>query len=253
MKPKISVIVPIYNVEEYLEKCLDSLVNQTLKDIEIILINDGSPDNSEEIVNKYLKKYKEKIIYHKKENEGQGIARNYGINLAKGEFISFVDSDDYVDKTMFEKLYNKAKELGCNKIALGHHLDDVIETTLLSLFYGAEIKTMMPKLHSDNYPGIELIRPLYMVKERSIISFAKHNEITFLNCACKMTENKIIEEENSKRKEIKELIKTLRKSNKDIDHNIFKALDNVNLNCVLGTKTNGNYQSFLKKYDDKNS
>ena len=110
MKPKISIIVPIYNVEEYLEKCLDSLVNQTLKDIEIILINDGSPDNSEEIVNKYLKKYKEKIIYHKKKNEGQGIARNYGINLAKGEFISFVDSDDYVDKTIFEKLYNKAIE-----------------------------------------------------------------------------------------------------------------------------------------------
>jgi len=110
MKPKISVIVPIYNVEEYLEKCLDSLVNQTLKDIEIILINDGSPDNSEEIVKKYLKKYKEKIIYYKKENEGQGIARNYGINLAKGEFISFVDSDDYIDETMFEKLYNKAIE-----------------------------------------------------------------------------------------------------------------------------------------------
>ena len=108
MKPKISVIVPIYNVEEYLEKCLDSLVNQTLKDIEIILINDGSPDNSEAIVKKYLKKYKEKIIYHKKENEGQGIARNYGIKLAKGEFISFVDSDDYIDLTMLEKLYNKA-------------------------------------------------------------------------------------------------------------------------------------------------
>ena len=110
MKPKISVIVPIYNVEEYLEKCLDSLVNQTLKDIEIILINDGSPDNSEAIVKKYLKKYKEKIVYHKKKNEGQGIARNYGINLAKGDFISFVDSDDYIDLTMFEKLYNKAIE-----------------------------------------------------------------------------------------------------------------------------------------------
>ena len=120
MKPKISVIVPIYNVEEYLEKCLDSLVNQTLKDIEIILINDGSPDNSEEIVNKYLKKYKEKIIYHKKENEGQGIARNYGINLAKGEFISFVDSDDYVDKTMFEKLYNKAHDSVLVKDAYGN-------------------------------------------------------------------------------------------------------------------------------------
>jgi len=110
MKPKISIIVPIYNVEEYLEKCLDSLVNQTLKDIEIILINDGSKDNSEKIVNKYLKKYEKKIIYHKKKNEGQGIARNYGINLAKGEFISFVDSDDYIDETMFEKLYNKAIE-----------------------------------------------------------------------------------------------------------------------------------------------
>lgn len=110
MKPKISVIVPIYNVEEYLDKCLDSLVNQTLKDIEIILINDGSPDNSEKIVKKYIKEYGEKIIYHKKENEGQGIARNYGIDLAKGEFISFVDSDDYIDKTMFEKLYNKYLE-----------------------------------------------------------------------------------------------------------------------------------------------
>lgn len=110
MKPKISVIVPIYNVEEYLDKCLDSLVNQTLKDIEIILINDGSPDNSEEIVKKYLKEYGEKIIYHKKENEGQGIARNYGIDLANGEFISFVDSDDYIEETMFEKLYNKVLE-----------------------------------------------------------------------------------------------------------------------------------------------
>lgn len=108
MKPKISVIVPIYNTEEYLETCLDSLVNQTLKDIEIILINDGSKDDSETIVKKYLKKYPDKIIYHKKENEGQGVARNYALNLAKGEFISFVDSDDYVDTTIFEKLYNKA-------------------------------------------------------------------------------------------------------------------------------------------------
>lgn len=108
MKPKVSVIVPIYNTEKYLEKCLDTLVNQTLKDIEIILINDGSPDNSEKIVKKYLKKYQDKIIYHKKENEGQGIARNYGIDIANGEFISFVDSDDYINITMFEKLYNKA-------------------------------------------------------------------------------------------------------------------------------------------------
>ena len=146
-------------------------------------------------------------------------------------------------------LYNKAKELGCNKIALGHHLDDVIETTLLSLFYGAEIKTMMPKLHSDNFEGLELIRPLYMVKEDSIISWSKHNGLTFLNCACKFTENKELEEENSKRLEMKNLIKSLRVKNKDVDHNIFKALDNVNLNCVLGTKKDGEYYSFLDSYD----
>lgn len=108
MRPKVSVIVPIYNTEKYLGKCLESLVNQTLKDIEIILINDGSPDNSEKIVEKYLKKYPKQISYYKKENEGQGIARNYALKLTNGEYISFVDSDDYVDTTMFEKLYNKA-------------------------------------------------------------------------------------------------------------------------------------------------
>lgn len=108
MKYKISVIVPIYNTEKYLSKCLDSLVNQSLKDIEIILINDGSPDNSEKIVKKYVDKYPKKVKYYKKENEGQGIARNYAINLSQGEYITFVDSDDYIDESMLEKLYNKA-------------------------------------------------------------------------------------------------------------------------------------------------
>ena len=148
-------------------------------------------------------------------------------------------------------LYSKAQELGCNKIALGHHFDDVIETTLLSMFYGSEIKTMMPKLHSENYPGLELIRPLYLVKEDAIISWAKSNELTFLNCACKFTENVELKEENSKRKEMKELIKNLKKVNEDIDYNIFKALDNINLNCVLGTKKDGIYKSFLEDYDKK--
>ncbi len=146
-------------------------------------------------------------------------------------------------------LYNKAKELGCNKIALGHHFDDVIETTLLSMFYGAEIKTMMPKLHSDNFKGLELIRPLYLVKESSIISWKNYNNLTFLNCACKFTEESSVDEEKSKRKEMKKLIKSLREKNKDIDHNIFTSLNNINLNCVLGTKKNGKYESFLKKYD----
>ncbi len=146
-------------------------------------------------------------------------------------------------------LYNKAKELGCNKIALGHHFDDVIETTLLSMFYGSEIKTMMPKLHSDNFEGLELIRPLYLVKEDDIISWRKFNELTFINCACRFTEGcSLINDGTSKRKEMKELIKKLRKNNENIDYNIFKSLDNVNLNCVLGTKKNGKYKSFLDEY-----
>ena len=148
-------------------------------------------------------------------------------------------------------LYNKAQELGCNKIALGHHFDDVIETTLLSMIYGSEIKTMMPKLHSDNYEGIELIRPLYLVKEEDIIAWKKYNELTFINCACRFTEGcSLINDGTSKRKEMKELIKNLRKVNKNADYNIFKSLDNVNLNCVLGTKKDGVYKSFLDDYND---
>ena len=146
-------------------------------------------------------------------------------------------------------LYNKAQELGCNKIALGHHFDDVIETTLLSLFYGAEIKTMLPKLHSDNFKGVDLIRPLYYVHEDAIISWKNYNELTFLNCACKFTEKASLDKDFSKRKEMKELIKTFKDKNKDIDHNIFKALDNVNLECVLGTKKNGEYHSFLEDFE----
>ena len=147
-------------------------------------------------------------------------------------------------------LYNKAKELGCNKIALGHHFDDVIETTLLSMFYGSEVKTMLPKLHSENFENIELIRPLYLVKENSILAWAKYNNLEFINCACKFTERVSSSDEPvSKRKEMKELIKHLRELNPDIDYNIFKSLDNINLNCVLGTKKNGIYKSFMDEYD----
>lgn len=146
-------------------------------------------------------------------------------------------------------LYNKAEELGCNKIALGHHFNDVIETTLLSMFYGSEVKTMLPKLHSDNFKGLELIRPLYLVKEEKIIAWKNYNNLTFLNCACKFTEKCSLEnDESSKRKEIKNLIKELKKKNPEIDHNIFKALDNINLNCVLGTKKDGKYTSYLDEY-----
>ncbi len=148
-------------------------------------------------------------------------------------------------------LYHKAKELGCNKIALGHHFDDVIETTLLSMLYGAELKTMMPKLHSENVEGMELIRPLYLVKEQDIIAWQKNNQLTFLHCACRLVEgNLLIDDGTSKRKEMKELIKNLKKINPEIDHNIFKALDNINLNCVLGVKKDGEYRSFLEDYKD---
>ncbi len=147
-------------------------------------------------------------------------------------------------------LYNKARELGCNKIALGHHFDDVIETTLLSMFYGSEIKTMMPKLHSDNYEGLELIRPMFLIKESDILAWKKSNELTFINCACRFTEGcSLINDGTSKRKEMKELIKQMRKTNPNVDYNIFKSLDNINLNCVLGTKKDGIYKSFLDDYD----
>ena len=148
-------------------------------------------------------------------------------------------------------LYNKAKELGCNKIALGHHFDDFIETTLLSMFYGSEVKTMMPKLHSDNFEGIELIRPMLLVKEEDIISWRKHNELTFINCACRFTEGcSLINDGTSKRKEMKELIKNMRKTNPSVDQNIFKALENVNMNCILGWHKDGEKHSFLDEYDE---
>ena len=147
-------------------------------------------------------------------------------------------------------LYSKAKELGCNKIALGHHFDDVIETTLLSMFYGSEIKTMMPKLKSENFEGLELIRPLYLVKEESVIAWKKFNNLEFINCACGFTERNYQEvNENSKRKEIKDLIKQLKKINPNIDKSIFKSLDNVNMNCILTYTKDGKRHSFLEEYD----
>ena len=146
-------------------------------------------------------------------------------------------------------LYNKAQELGCNKIALGHHFDDVIETNLLSMLYGAEIKTMMPKLHSEHFIGLELIRPMYLIKEQDIISWSKYNKLNFLNCACKMTIESVIDEEKSKRKEIKKLISELRKINPYIDYNIFKSMENINLNQILGFHKDNIKYYFLDDYD----
>ena len=217
----------------------------------------------EELINHGKVKFEAKYVlmnpgYNKKNIDL--ILKNADILNVKLEIFES-DIFDVVDKVDFKSpcymcarmrrgyLYSKAKELGCNKIALGHHFDDVIETTLLSMFYGSEIKTMMPKLHSDNYEGLELIRPMYLIKEDDIIRWAKGNNLTFINCACKFTAESSNNEELSKRKEMKKLIDELRKKNKNADFNIFKALDNINLNCVLGVKKDGIYKSFLEDYE----
>ena len=146
-------------------------------------------------------------------------------------------------------LYNKAQELGCNKIALGHHFNDVIETTLLSMFYGAEVKTMMPKLHSENFKGIELIRPLYFVREEDIIAWSKFNELTFINCACRFTETCSLDDTTSKRKEIKNLIAKLKETNPQVESNIFRSMENINLGTAIVYKDKlGNRHSFLDDY-----
>lgn len=148
-------------------------------------------------------------------------------------------------------LYSKAKELGCNKIALGHHFDDAIETILLSMFYGGEIKTMMPKLHSENFEGMELIRPLYYVKEHDIISWKNSNQLNFLNCACRFTEHtEKVDPSLSKRLEMKALINEFRKKSDYVDINIFRSIENVNLDAIIAYRENGEKHSFLDKYDE---
>lgn len=140
-------------------------------------------------------------------------------------------------------LYRTAKQFGCNKIALGHHFDDAIETTLISMFYGSEIKTMLPKRRSTSTPEIEVIRPLYMVKEYDINRWVTYNNLNFINCACKMTQKGV----DSKRKEIKELISKLKETNPGIDDHIFISMHNVNLDSVIEYKKDNQKHSFLDK------
>ena len=149
-------------------------------------------------------------------------------------------------------LYAYAKELGCNKIALGHHYDDVIETILMGMLYGGQVQTMMPKLHSTNFEGMELIRPLYLIREDDIKSWRDYNDLHFIQCACKFTDTCTTcnnEENRSKRVEIKELIRTLKKKNPFVEGNIFKSVENVNLDTVVEYKTGGVRHNFLEKYD----
>lgn len=149
-------------------------------------------------------------------------------------------------------LYAQAKALGCNKIALGHHYDDVIETILMAMLYGAQIQTMMPKLHSLNFEGMELIRPMYLIREEDIIRWRDRHGLKFLQCACKFTEENhdISNEENkSKRLEIKHLIKELKKVNPFVEGNIFRSVENVNLKTVIAYKDDEGKHMFLEDYD----
>ena len=150
-------------------------------------------------------------------------------------------------------LYSKAKELGCNKIALGHHYDDVIETILMGMLYGAQVQTMMPKLHSTNFEGMELIRPLYLIREDDIKAWRDANDLHFIQCACKFTDTcttcRPNEEAKSKRQQIKQLIRELKKSNPEVEAHIFRSMENVCLDTVIAYKTKGRKVSFLENYD----
>ena len=151
-------------------------------------------------------------------------------------------------------LYSRARELGCNKIALGHHFNDVIETTLMGLLYGSQIQAMLPKLHSKNFPGMELIRPLYCVHEEDIIAWKNYNHLEFIQCACRLTENRTVEEDgasNSKRQEMKELISRPRKINPNVEKSIFQAIHGVQLDTMVGYKTGGVLHSFLDEYEKR--
>lgn len=148
-------------------------------------------------------------------------------------------------------LYAKAKELGCNKIALGHHLSDVIETTLLGMFYGAQLQAMLPKLHSTNFEGMELIRPLYCVNEAAIMNWKEYNHLEFIQCACRFVDEYSNSEDGigeSKRQEIKQLIKDLKKINPDIESNIFNSIHNVKLDTFISYKQKGIEHSFLEDF-----
>ena len=145
-------------------------------------------------------------------------------------------------------LYSKARELGCNKIALGHHYDDVIETILMGMLYGGQIQTMMPKLHSVNFEGMQLIRPLYLIREADIIRWAAHNGLQFIRCACSVTEKTAAGDMGSKRAEIKQLIAHLAEIDPVIENNIFSSVENVNLSTIIAYKQDGVRHHFLDDY-----
>ena len=147
-------------------------------------------------------------------------------------------------------LYKKAQEMGCNKIALGHHFDDVIGTTLIGMFYGGQLQAMIPKLKSKNFPGMELIRPMYMVHEEDILTWKEANNLEFIQCACRFTENDAVQHD-SKRQEIKQLIRSLREDNPNIERNVFASIHMLQLDMMVSWKYKGKEYSFLDRYDEE--
>lgn len=181
---------------------------------------------------------------------------NIPIQIYESNIFDIANSQDHSPCYLCAKmrrgwLYNKAKELGCNKIALGHHFDDVIETTVMSMFYSSQIRAMLPKLHSDHFEGMELIRPLYKVHEQSIINWKNYNDLEFIQCACRFTENCTICDNGSggsKRQEIKNLIKRMKRETPDLDQSIFNAIHSVQLDTMPGYTYHGKEHSFLENY-----
>lgn len=234
---KIAVCISGGKDSFVLAKCMQEIQKHgKIKfDLEFIVMNPG-----------YNEKNKEKIIENAR-------IMNIPITMFESDIFSIVDnikdSPCYLCARMRRGcLYNKAQELGCNKIALGHHYDDVMETILLSVLYGGEFKTMMPKLHSTNFQGMELIRPMYYVREKDIISFAKYHELDFLNCACRFTERNHDQVQDSKRLLVKKLIQELKKDNDYVEYSIFKSAFNVNLNTLIGYHKDEKTYHFLDDY-----
>ena len=229
---KIAVCISGGKDSMLLAKCLEELKKHGKNnfELEFIVMNPG-----------YNEENKQKIIQNSK-------LLNIPITMFETDIFARVekmkDHECYLCARMRRGyLYNYAKELGCNKIALGHHFNDVIETILLGILYNGETASMLPKLKSKNFPGLELIRPLYLVKESAIINWLKFNELEFIDCACPL------KKEDSKRAEIKELINNMRKNNKFVENNIFKSAENINLNQVMGYIKNNKKTIYLEEYD----
>ena len=234
---KIAVCISGGKDSFLLAKCLEELKQhgQFKFDLEFICMN---PGYKAEVMNKILENAKIMNIDLKVFNS----------NIFDVVKNNALDSPCYLCARMRRGfLYSKAKELGCNKIALGHHFNDVIETSLLNIIYAGRYGGMPPKLRSDNFSGMELIRPLYYIKEEDIISWVRYNNLNFLDCACNVTKKSL-----GKRLEMKNLIKNLRKINKNVDINILNSSKNINIDAVLGYKSKNLKYNFLDDYEERN-